>query len=211
MGTDSPRRLIWFPIVHTQADLGTMGEAVRQMRIQKIGQSRWEKHRQVVDELWAAIRRQVMELDLPWERVRLYQDGLANCGREREIVQSLAEAGSLNHQLLLDLVNKGATLVGIESPELLREEYRLAEQVLQSMSSGRKDVDRRPQSQSLLERRDRCIAERIDQTLGAGEIGLLFLGMLHTLPGLPRDIEVLRQEAPGSRAPPAPRRRRSIP
>jgi hypothetical protein len=214
MATDSQRRLIWIPIVHTQADLGTMAKTVRQQQIRKIGRPRWEKHRQVIDETWVAIQRQVGELNLPWERVRLYQDGLANCGHEREIVDSLAQAGSVNHQLLLQLVHQGATLVGTESPELLLQEYELAGQVLQATRLSRLEVGRRRQlSQALLEQRDRYIAERIDQTLATNEIGLLFLGMLHALPGLPPDIEALRQEpllAPVP-APAAQRGRRPLP
>jgi hypothetical protein len=211
MTTTFPRRLIWFPILHTQADLGTMAKTVRQLQIRKIGRLRWERHCSAINESWAGIRRYIEDLNLPWARVRLYQDGLANCGRERDIVQSLARAGSLNHQLLLDLIDRGATLVGTESPELLLEEYELAGQQLSSMSAGRPDADRRrqQQSQSLLERRDGYIVERIDRTLAAGETGLLFLGKLHALAGLPRDMELLRQEPSISRKPaPAVKRTR---
>jgi hypothetical protein len=92
------------------------------------------------------------------------------------------------------LVKKGATLVGTESRELLLEEYELAGQLLESMSVGGRSVLRREKnSQALLKKRDRYIAERIERTLGIGEIGLLFLGMLHALAGLPGDIEVLRR------------------
>jgi hypothetical protein len=92
MATASPRGLIWFPIVHAQADLGTMGKTVRHLQIQKMGRPGWEKHRKVIDEMWTAVRRHVVELDLPWERVRLYQDGLANCGHERECIRNLGVA-----------------------------------------------------------------------------------------------------------------------
>ena len=45
----------------------------------------------------------------------------------------------------------------------------------------------------LLERRDRAIAQRIDQTLAQGETGLVFLGLLHAIGRfLPPDIHVER-------------------
>ncbi len=195
MSTRSTRRLIWVPIVHTQTDLGTMAGAVRRLHIQKVGRAKWEQHQKAVEEAWADIRRYVEGLNLPWNLVRLFQDGLPNCGKERKIVESLAREGSVNHQLLLELVNQGATLVGTESPALLREEYELAGQILKTMNAGRPDLARRQQqrSQALLQERDLYIAQRIDQALAPGETGLLFLGLLHALSTLPKDIEVVRQ------------------
>jgi hypothetical protein len=47
-------------------------------------------------------------------------------------------------------------------------------------------------SDRLLKERDRHIAQRINTTLGAGETGILFLGMLHNLEGLlDQDIRVI--------------------
>ena len=55
-------------------------------------------------------RQQIEGLDLDRERVRLYQDGLPVSGHESDIVRDLAQAGSPNHQLLLDLMAKGVQL-----------------------------------------------------------------------------------------------------
>jgi hypothetical protein len=45
---------------------------------------------------------------------------------------------------------------------------------------------------SLLQRRDQFMARRISQTLLAGETGLLFVGILHSVePWLDQDIRVL--------------------
>ena len=193
--TRTSRRLIWIPVVHTQTDLGSMAEAVRRLHIQKVGRTKWEQRRKAIEDSWTDVRRLVEELDSPWDQVRLYQDGLPDCGHEREIVESLAQSGSLNHRLLLELANKGATLVGTESPVLLREEYEMAGQLLNNMNAVRPDVARRQhkRSQELLEERDLYICRRIDQTLAPGETGLLFLGLLHTLPALPADIDVQRR------------------
>ena len=45
---------------------------------------------------------------------------------------------------------------------------------------------------TLLERRDRYVADRINRTLGAGETGILFMGMLHEVTrSLEPDIQVV--------------------
>jgi hypothetical protein len=44
---------------------------------------------------------------------------------------------------------------------------------------------------TLIERRDRYVADRINRTLGAGETGILFMGMLHEVTrSLEPDIQV---------------------
>ena len=190
------RRLIWIPIVHTEADLGNMAESVRNLYVRKMGRAKWAKHVADIDRLWREIRARIKGVHLDYSRVRLYQDGLPNCGHEEQIVRDLARAGSQNHQLLADLLERGATIMGTESPELLLEEYNLAREALVASGGGqpRKPSPRQSQiSKTVLERRDRYIAERVAQTLQPGETGLAFLGVLHSLAGrLPRDIEIIR-------------------
>ncbi len=169
--------------------MGALASAVRRVTIQRLGQRAWKRNVDVIGKMWAAIRNAVAAWKLPWRKVRLYQDGLPRCGREAQIVQELAAAGSPNHQLLLDLVKKGATLMGTESPELLVEEYQQIRRILAAKHG--KDADKIVQSRSLLGRRDRYIAARINESLHPGETGILFLGMLHSLePHLAADIHV---------------------
>lgn len=188
------RTLIYIPIIHTQADMGALAGAIRRLAIEKLGRQEWERSIRAIDRLWTIIRETIEKLDLPYPRVRLYQDGLPNCGREVQIVTDLANAGSPNHQLLFFLMGKGATLMGTESADLLLEEYQLVQQVLSAQGLGeveRVQARQESLSQSLLERRDRYIAERMNGTLGEGETGILFLGMLHLLgKHLAKDIQV---------------------
>ena len=131
-------------------------------------------------------------LDLDYPKLRIYQDGLPVCGREAEIVMELAGAGSPNHELLRNLIEKGATVMGTESPDFLVEEYQL---IMHSQpgprlqaGAGKKAVLGR----SLLEKRDKYIADRINRTLGPGEVGVIFIGMLHSVQKyLAPDIEVV--------------------
>jgi hypothetical protein len=149
-----------------------------------------------------AVDPSIAQIDLVYERVRLYQDGLPACGKEERIVRDLAQAGSLNHQLLLELMGRGALLTGTESAELLIEEYNLARQALVGGKRPRSHgAQLQALSRQLLARRDRIIADRIAHTLEPGGTGLVFLGLMHSLDGLmPADIQVTRWE-PNLRAP----------
>ena len=190
------RVLLCVPIVHTPADMGALNEPIQRLKVRKLGKKAWEQNIELVQDLWTQIERATENLALPYERVRLYQDGLPVCGHEWEIVTELAKAGSRNYQLLRKLKEQGATLMGTESSELLVEEYQLAKQVL---AEGTPRRSMQPAAQwkglqdSLLQRRDQFIGRRISETLLNGETGLLFVGMLHAVePWLDHDIQVRR-------------------
>ncbi len=189
------RTLIYLPIIHTQSDLGALGESIRRIGLRKVGKQSMQRKIELINRVWTEIENAIDRLDLSYESVRLYQDGLPVCGREVEIVSELASAGGRNHQLLMRLMDKGATLMGTESPELLIVEYERAKQITDTENILKKDRGKALQKRSgdqLLKKRDRYIAGRINTTLGKGETGLLFLGMLHSLQGLlDRDIRVI--------------------
>ncbi|HVA01528.1 MAG TPA: hypothetical protein VMV34_07725 [Terriglobia bacterium] len=189
------RTLIYIPIIHTQADMGALSESIERLKVKRLGRKAWERNVNLVGKLWDQIEQAIESLVLPSERVRLYQDGLPVCGREVEIVAELAKAGSRNHRLLLRLREKGATIMGTESSEFLVEEYQLVKEVFalgKSEVATGGEARRKALRNSLLKRRDQYIARRINDTLLAGETGLIFLGMLHSLgPWLDKDIRVV--------------------
>jgi len=176
-----------------------MSDTVRELYVRKLGEKKWDQHVRAVESKWRRITETIQDLELDYAHVRLYQDGLPVSGHEAAIVRDLAHAGSRNHSLLLELMDKGASLTGTESPELLVEEYELAQQVLVSLEGRKVGTAARgyhERSRRLLERRDRFIAGRIKETLQSGETGLLFLGLLHALEGrLPRDIRLQRVDS----------------
>jgi hypothetical protein len=190
----SKRRLIYVPILHTRADMGGLGETARRIAVRKSGGQAWKRKTSLIDQLWKEIGQKMDGLALSCERTRLYQDGLPICEREKEIVGELAGMGSRNHQILLRLMERGATLMGTESAELLVEEYQFVQQLLSASRPMQKpglEARQKTWSRSLLEKRDAFIANRINGTLCAGETGILFLGMLHSLEGrLDPEIEV---------------------
>ena len=190
----SVRRLIHIPVIHSQADMGSLRSAIQALTVKKQGAQGWARNVNVIEGLWVKIEEAIACWSLPYEKMRLYQDGLPVCGRELEIVSELAKAGSRNHQLLLRLKERGAILMGTESAELLVQEYKLIKQMLttdDSATAARLEIRHQEVSRSLLKRRDQAIADRINHTLCPGESGLLFLGMLHSIERwLAEDIQV---------------------
>lgn len=188
------RTLLYIPIIHTPADMGALSGPIQRLKVRRLGRKGWERNVYLVDKLWSEIEQAIESLVLPYERVRVYQDGLPVCGREAEIVTELAKAGSRNHRLLLRLGEKGAVIMGTESSELLVEEYQLVREAFASRKPAvatRGEARRKALRDSLLKRRDQYIARRVNSTLRTGETGLIFLGMLHSLgPWLDRDIRV---------------------
>jgi hypothetical protein len=187
----SARKLIYIPIIHTQADMGTLRDDVKKASLKKLGLSGWKRKIALIDKFWTEVEKIIDGLSLPLSRVRIYQDGLPVSGRESQIVAELARSGSRNHALLLRLVNAGATLTGTESLELLLEEYDHVKRTL-GVKSSAVPVNEKSVSASILKRRDEFIGKRINETLLPGEVGIVFLGMLHSLePWLAKDIQLV--------------------
>ena len=200
----SARRLIHIPVIHTQADMGSLSPAIQSISIQRLGQQGWEQNVSSINKIWTQIEQAIGHWALPYSKVRLYQDGLPVCGRELEIVTDLAKAGSRNHQLLLRLSKQGATIMGTESAELLVREYNLIKEILDARKTAKathREDRRKTLGKNLLWQRDQAIAERINRTLRPGEIGLLFLGMLHSVDRwVAKDIQITHPIQPRSPA-----------
>ena len=177
------RSLIYVPMVHSEADLGRMAGEIRRQYIEALGADAWSRRTGAVDAMWAGIRDKLLLLPIRWPTVRLYQDGLPVCGREVDIVRDVAAAGSFNHRLLLELMDRGAVLMGTESPPLLLREYRRVQDLVQAArfgaTSGVAALER--EGQALLRERDAFMAQRILGTLEQGETGIVFLGLLHRI------------------------------
>ena len=188
------RTLFYIPIVHSQSDMGTLSESIKKVTLQKLGERTWREKHNLIERFWSEIETTLDTLSLSYAQTRVYQDGLPVCGKEIEIVTEIAKKGSPNHQLLVRLMKKGATIMGTESAELLIEEYHLIKKILESEDVKKAleiEALQKAASDLLLGKRDVFIAERIATTLREGETGLLFLGLLHDVAGfLPEDIHV---------------------
>lgn len=175
------RRLLYVPIIHDEADLGSLGAALAQHSAALAGERRWGIHQETVGGFWATVAAYLSSLDPT--QLKIYQDGLAADGPlGRRIVEGAAEKGSKNYRLILDLLNRGAELRKTEDPVLLLQEWDNL-QLLKGRPANearRQEVDRyQALRDCLMERRDKFIAGAINATLKVGEVGLLFLGAYH--------------------------------
>lgn len=188
------RKLILVPIIHTEADMGSMAGPLRKEFIARFGARRWREHTKTIDDLWRGIERKINGMELDYPTLTIYQDGLPVCGKEREIVRGVAGLGSRNHKLILDLMTKGASIEGTESSELLMEEYRFIRELthITDPHEKKKVIEKcRGAREELLKKRDRFIAQRIHKTLKDDHTGLLFIGLEHEIEKwLPENIQV---------------------
>ena len=180
------RALIYFPIIHSPKDLGSLSKLASDLR----SNEQEKKYLEAVKHFWEIVATTIESLELDYSNLKLYQDGLPVYGKEKKIVAEVAESGSENHRLLQILNRKGAVIMGTESPELLVKEHELMMQMLKPVDSTETSL---AGAQTLLNQRDEYIAQRIDETLKDNEMGILFLGLMHTIETrLAKDIFVIQ-------------------
>ena len=187
------RRLLYIPIIHDEADMGSAGQALKLGSAALSGERRWTAHNEAVRRFWRSVAGYLHSLDLT--RMKVYQDGLAADGAVgRRIVQEAARRGSKNYRVVLELLERGAQLRKTEDPVLLLRERENILRLMQQPSTGEQPVRSqkcRQERDRLMEERDAFIAETINATLKEGELGVLFIGADHSVTSrLARDISV---------------------
>lgn len=189
------RKLILIKIVHTSADMGSMGEGLIKEGIAKIGEEKWFENQRRIENFWNELEKEIDALDLDYGKTRIYQDGLP-CGGELglRIVRETAKKGSRNYQIVRKLIERGAKIEATESPGLLRKEYEHIKAIVTLTNEGEKAeaIEKYDKLKDmLLKERDTFIAEAIDTTLLNNETGLLFIGAAHNVKAfLAKDMEV---------------------
>lgn len=164
-------RLISISIIHTRADYGSLGSKV------PVDQ----EYETVATQYWQAVSEHVQKLPVDFSELRVYQDGLLDTSTEiaAKIVE---ETQTLNYNLLRWLRDKGAQIIGTESPSLLLQEYRALQAIFNAEDEEQKYTARlgyMKKSAYLLEERDIYITQRIKDTLPEGGTGILFIGLAH--------------------------------
>ncbi len=141
-----------------------------------------------IDGFWEAVGILIENLNLPYERVAVYQDSYFGDNISRKIWLTLAEEGSLNAQLLFKMTHRGASLRPTESA------VRHLVHVFFGCFSLLNLKILLLLNLKILAWRDRYIAKQINNTLKKEEIGLLFLGAGHKefALSLDPDIELRR-------------------
>jgi len=187
------RKLIYVPVIHMSADLGTVAEHLDKRGVAAFGEEFWRRHRDTVSGFWDSVIKYFSSLEV--KDVKIYQDALVAGGHiGNSIIEEGAKAGSKNYELIADLVNRGAVLVQTEAFSLVKEERNRIVKLTNAKTRTERLIaylKYRLTKRKLLNKRDNYIAKRIDETLSDGETGLLFMGAYHDIvPKLAKDIEV---------------------
>lgn len=189
------RKLYFVPIIHMSADMGSVAPALDERATAELGPELWQKHKEVISGFWDSIARFFDSLDVTGFKV--YQDGLIADGEGAlKIVNQGVREGSPNYEIILHLLQRGATLVKTEDISLVKEEYAYVTKMAQAKSLRQREITAlryRLAQGRLLQQRDIFIATRINETLKEGETGILFIGAYHNVvPRLAADIKVIQ-------------------
>ncbi len=199
------RTLIYVPIIHTSADLGSLAKDVVKRGEADLGTEVWQKHQKTVEGFWYALAlyfgmgkyktlSQPLKLHDEW-RLKVYQDGMAAEGEIGDkIVEEGLKSGSKNYELVARLLKQGAILVKTEDFNLVKEERDRLLSITQAKSTTQKIaafIKYKFIKNRLLKKRDKFIAQRINETLDNGEKGILFVGAFHNVKKwLAKDIQI---------------------
>ena len=189
------RKLIYVPIIHMSADLGSIAKQVNKRGIADFGEEFWKKHRETVSGFWDSIIKYFANIEV--KNFKIYQDGLVADGEVgQKIVEEGVKSGSKNYEVINDLLKKGAVLVQTENFPLVKKERDRIVKITQAKRMTMKLIaylGYRLTKDCLLRKRDDYIAKRIDETLEhGGEEGILFLGAYHNIiPKLSKKIQII--------------------
>ena len=187
------RRLIYVPIIHTDADMGSLASALEQGTAALCGEERWERHKVTASYFWQRVSDYLGTLDA--KNLKVYQDGFVSDGDlGKKIIGEGVKRGSKNYEIILNLLNRGAEIVSTEDMALLQEEYRLINQIIKAETLSQRRLaykEYESRKNQLTMERDSFIAGTINKTLEDSEVGLLFMGAYHdVVPHLAKDIVV---------------------
>ena len=190
------RTLIYVPIIHSKADMGSMGEELNSRRVSLQGENKWQKHDDTVNGYWDAIESYFENIDINIRGIKIYQDGMFVDGEMAlKIIDEGIKSGSKNSEIVSKLLGRGAILIKTEDFKMVKAEYDGLHSVLKAKTTVKKLfllVRYKISKPLLLARRDQFIAGRIAETLGQTETGILFIGAFHNvMKRLPKDIAVI--------------------
>ena len=188
------RTLIYVPVIHSSADLGSLAKEVTKRGMADFGPEFWAAHERTILAFWDAIIKHFNTVDV--SGFRLYQDGMITDGEvAQKIVEEGVKAGSKNYELVSDLLKKGAVLIKTEDFGLVKEERDRMLKITQAKTLPAKlfgFVMYKISKNKLLNKRDDFIARRIWETLCDGQTGIIFIGAYHNIKKrLPADIRIV--------------------
>ncbi len=188
------RTLLYCPVIHMEADLGSLSSGIAGRGISDYGEEFWERHKKTVSGFWDSVARFFSML--PAYGLKVFQDGMVADGETGlKIVLEGVDGGSKNFEVVNDLIERGAVLVRTEDIALVKEEMAHFVRILRAGTLPEKTaacLRYKAVKKGLLKRRDRFMAQRIAEAVGPGETGALFVGAYHDVAAfLPGDIRAV--------------------
>ena len=117
------RKLLYVPIIHSSADLGTIAAETEKKGIAICGQAGWEAHQQTIAAFWDALSNYFESINP--KGFKIYQDGLAADGEMgMKIVADGVKRGSKNYAIIDRLIQGGAILAKTEAMDSVMKEYK---------------------------------------------------------------------------------------
>ena len=189
------RTLIYIPIIHSGADMGSMATELTRKGVDEFGIEFWETHVDTVNKYWEIISQCCDTIDLVDKVVKIYQDGMVVDGEiALKIMEESVKSGSRNYEIISKLVRRGAIIVRTEDLSLVKKELEMLKSIPSSGALIIKLIKIfwfKIIRSKLLNQRDKFIAGRIAATLEPNETGIIFLGAYHDiLKKLPKDIVI---------------------
>ncbi len=190
------KTLIYVPIIHSSADMGSLGEELKRKTVSELGENKWQKHADTVNGYWEAIEYYFENIDIAIKGIKIYQDGMFVDGdMAMKIIDEGIKSGSKNSEIVSKLIGRGAILIKTEDFKMVKDEYDGLQSVLKSKTNIKKLfllLRYKILKPIFLLRRDNFIAGRIAETLDKNETGILFIGAYHNIiKKLPKDITVI--------------------
>ncbi|MCG2718523.1 MAG: hypothetical protein L6408_06805 [Nanoarchaeota archaeon] len=185
------RTLIYVPIIHSGADMGSIASNLEDRGSAMIGTEGWERHKETISRFWESISKYFKSLNA--KGFQIYQDGLLADGElGMKVVNSAAAKGSKNYQIIKYLVSKSARIMKTEDMKILMKEVDIIKKIANSDSKLKKLISAlhyKMVKDKLLAERDKFIANMINKTLVKD--GIIFIGAYHNIiPLLNKDIKV---------------------
>lgn len=189
------KTLIYVPIIHNQADMGSVAKHLYQQKLTASAEKRQQKHIETVNGYWNTIENFFNDFQIPENGVKIFQDGMFADGKMAlTILEEGIKSGSKNSVVVQNLINRGATLIKTEDFKLVKKEYDGITSIIKAKNSFTRIfflLKYKILKPAILRRRDKFIALTIANTLHEGETGVIFIGAYHNIIGLlPSDILV---------------------
>jgi hypothetical protein len=193
------RTLIYVPIIHSSADMGSLGKELKHKSVEGSTGNKWQKHSETVNGYWDVIESYFENINIGIKGVKIYQDGMFVDGEMAlKIINEGIKSGSKNSKIISKLIDRGAILIQTEDFGMVKDEYDGFQSILKSKNKITKlfRLFRYKILKTIfLTRRDKFISARIAETLEQSETGILFIGAYHNIiKRLPKDIKVIEMK-----------------